>query len=81
MDMSNSGAQRTPLVSGISFVGADGEGHVTVAGEKVTVAAEDVQHFDWVHDATPEAQHAAQSEVAKGKAVKAEPAKANAKIA
>jgi hypothetical protein len=80
MDMSNSGAQRTPLVSGISYVGADGEGHVTVAGEKVTVAAEDVQHFDWVHDATPEAVHAAGVEGAKPKA-KAEPAKANAKIA
>lgn len=50
--------QRTPLVSGISYVGADGEGHVTVAGEKITVAADDVAHFDWVHDATPEAREA-----------------------
>jgi hypothetical protein len=48
-----------PLVSGISYVGADGEGHVTVAGEKITVAADDAGHFDWVHDATPEARHAA----------------------
>lgn len=51
--------QRVPLVSGISYVGTDGEGHVTVAGEKITVTASDVAHFDWVHDATPEAQHAA----------------------
>lgn len=51
--------QRTPLVSGISYVGTDGEGKVTVAGEKITVAADDVAHFDWVHDATPEARHAA----------------------
>lgn len=50
--------QRTPLVSGISYVGADGEGKVTVAGEKITVAADDVDHFDWIHDATPEAREA-----------------------
>lgn len=50
--------QRTPLVSGISYVGADGEGKVTVAGEKITVAEDDVAHFDWIHDATPEAQEA-----------------------
>ena len=51
--------QRTPLVSGISYVGTDGESKVTVAGEKITVAADDVAHFDWVHDATPEAREAA----------------------
>jgi hypothetical protein len=50
--------QRTPVVSGISYVGADGKGHVTVAGEKITVAADDVAHFDWIHDATPEAREA-----------------------
>ena len=53
--------QRTPLVSGISYVGSDGESHVTVAGEKVTVAADDVDHFDWVHDGSPEARHAEQA--------------------
>jgi hypothetical protein len=51
--------QRTPLVSGISYVGTDGASKVTVAGEKITVASDDLAHFDWVHDDTPEARHAA----------------------
>lgn len=67
--------QRTPLVSGISFVGTDGEGHVTVAGEKITVAADDLAHYDWVHDATPEARHAADQKKAEaGEKAAAKPA-------
>lgn len=71
--------QRTPLVSGISYVGTDGEGKVTVAGEKITVSSDDVVHFDWVHDATPEARHAAdqkKGEAGEKAAAKASPAKA-----
>lgn len=66
--------QRTPLVSGISYVGTDGEGHVTVAGEKIAVASDDLAHYDWIHDATPEARHAA----AQKKAEAGEKAAANA---
>ena len=70
--------QRTPLVSGISYVGTDGEGRVTVAGERITVAADDLVHFDWVHDATPEARHAADQKKAEAgeKAAAKAPAKA-----
>lgn len=50
--------QRTVLVEEISYRGTDGEDHVARRGDKVTVAAEGVAHFDWVHDATPEAAQA-----------------------
>lgn len=70
--------QRLPLVSGISYVSADGEGLVTVAGEKITVAADDVTHFDWVHDATQEAQHAAAQKKAEAGEKKAAAPKATA---
>jgi hypothetical protein len=45
-------------VDNISYLGTDGESHIAFRGDKITVAAEGVTHFDWVHDATPEAQHA-----------------------
>lgn len=51
--------QRTVLVESISYIGTDGESHVAHKGDKITVSAPDVAHFDWVHDASPEAQHAA----------------------
>lgn len=51
--------QRTVLVESISYLGTDGEDHVGVRGEKITVAKAGLEHFDWVHDATPEAQGAA----------------------
>jgi hypothetical protein len=67
--------QRTPLVSGISYVGTDGEGHVTVAGEKIAVASDDLAHFDWIHEATPEARHAADQKKAEaGEKAAAKPA-------
>lgn len=51
--------QRTVLVESISYRGTDGEDHVGVRGEKITVAEEGVAHFDWVHNDTPEAKGAA----------------------
>jgi hypothetical protein len=51
--------QRTVLVESISYRGTDGEDHVAHRGDKITVAKEGVDHFDWIHDATPEARHAA----------------------
>lgn len=49
---------RTVLVDEISYRGTDGEDHVARKGDKITIAAEGVAHFDWVHDATPEAVQA-----------------------
>lgn len=51
--------QRTVLVESISYRGTDGLDHVGVRGEKITVAKEGLEHFDWIHEATPEAQGAA----------------------
>lgn len=53
--------QRTVLVDGFSYLGADGESHIANKGDKVTVHADGVQHFDWVHDATPEARVVAEA--------------------
>ena len=50
--------KRTVLVESISYRGTDGEDHVGVRGEEITVADEGVAHFDWVQDATPEAAQA-----------------------
>lgn len=47
-------AQRTVLVEFISYRGTDGEDHVGYRGEKVQVAAEGLEHFDFVHSQTPE---------------------------
>lgn len=70
--------QRTVLVESISYLGTDGEDHVGVRGEKITIAKAGLEHFDWVHDATPEAQGAARLKAAEeaAKATKAAPAKA-----
>lgn len=50
---------RTVLVESISYLGTDGEDHVGVRGEKITVAKAGLDHFDWVHNDTPEARGAA----------------------
>ena len=50
--------KRTVLVESISYRGVDGEDHVGVRGEEITIADDGVAHFDWVHDATPEAEQA-----------------------
>lgn len=50
--------QRTVLVESISYRGTDGADHIAHRGDKITVAAEGVEHFDWLHDATPEAAQA-----------------------
>lgn len=63
---------RTVLVESISYLGTDGEDHVGVRGEKITVAKAGVDHFDWVHEATPEAQGAARLKAA-DEASKAKP--------
>lgn len=51
--------QRTVLVESISYLGTDGEDHVGVRGEKITVAAAGVEHFDWVQGDSPEGKWAA----------------------
>lgn len=51
--------QRTVLCESISYIGTDGESHIAHRGDKISVANEDVQHFDWVHDASVEARQAA----------------------
>lgn len=51
--------KRTVLVESISYLGTDGEDHVGVRGEHITVAKAGLDHFDFVHDATEEAQGAA----------------------
>lgn len=50
--------QRTVLVGEISYRGVDGEDHVAHCGDVIQVADEGVTHFDWVHEATPEATQA-----------------------
>lgn len=55
---------RTVLVDEISYLGTDGEDHVAHKGDKIVVAAAGVAHFDWVHEATPEAQGAARLKAA-----------------
>lgn len=69
--------QRTVLVESISYRGTDGEDHVGVRGEKVTVAEEGLAHFDWVHGDTPEAQGAARLKAADA-VMKPKPAPAKA---
>ena len=64
--------QRTVLVDSISYLGTDGEDHVGVRGEKITVAKAGLEHFDFVHEATPEAQGAARLKAAE-EAVKPKP--------
>jgi hypothetical protein len=56
--------KRTVLVESISYLGTDGEDHVGVRGEHITVAKAGIEHFDWVHDATPEAQGVARLKAA-----------------
>lgn len=56
--------QRTVLVAEISYLGADGESHIAYRGDKINVADEGVQHFDWVHEGTPEAVHAREAKAA-----------------
>jgi hypothetical protein len=67
---------RTVLVNEISYRGTDGEDHVAHKGDKITIAADGVAHFDWVHDATPEAVQARRDAeaAAADKASKAKPA-------
>lgn len=50
--------QRTVLVENISYRGTDGEDHIAFRGDKITVAAEGVAHFDFIHNDTPEFRHA-----------------------
>jgi len=68
--------KRTVLVESISYRGTDGEDHVGVRGEHITVAKEGLEHFDWVHDATPEAQGVARLKAAEDAAKAARPAAA-----
>ena len=56
--------KRTVLVESISYRGTDDQDHVGVRGEEITVADDGVAHFDWVHDATPEAQQAKRDKAA-----------------
>ena len=58
------GEKRTVLVREISYLGVDGEDHVAHAGDEITVHKDGVVHFDWVHDATPEAAAARDAEAA-----------------
>lgn len=57
--------KRVVLVESISYRGTDGEDHVGVRGEHITVAKEGLEHFDFVHEATEEAQGAARLEALK----------------
>lgn len=50
--------QRTVLVEQISYRGTDGEDHVAFRGDKVTVAAEGVEHFDISQASSPEGKWA-----------------------
>lgn len=72
--------QRTVLVESISYRGTDGEDHVGFKGDKVTVAADGVDHFDFVQAGTPEARivedekrYADNAKPAKAAAVEAAP--------
>lgn len=56
------GEKRTVLVREISYLGVDGEDHVAVLGDEIQVHKDGVEHFDWVHDATPEAAAARDAE-------------------
>ncbi len=56
--------QRTVLVESISYLGTDGKDHTAHRGDKITVAAEGVQFFDFVHDGSVEARHAADEKLA-----------------
>ena len=56
--------QRTVLVESISYLGTDGVDHVGHRGDKITVAAEGVQHFDWVQGGSVEGRADAEAKVA-----------------
>jgi hypothetical protein len=56
--------QRTVLVESISYEGSDGESHIAHRGDKISLSDAGAKHFDWVHDATPEARHAAKVKAA-----------------
>ena len=51
------GVKRRVFVKSIPYVDADGEGRMGSQGEEVNVHPDDVQHFDWVQNDTPEYRH------------------------
>ncbi len=46
--------KRTVLVESISYQGADGEDHVGVRGEEISLSPEGAVQFDFAHNSTPE---------------------------
>lgn len=52
-----SGVKRRVFVKSIPYVDADGEGRMGSQGEEVFVHPDDVKHFDWVQNDTPEYRH------------------------
>lgn len=51
------GVKRTVVVADLSYVDADGNGQVGHRGDEVLVHPDDVQHFDWLQENTPEMRH------------------------
>lgn len=51
-------SQRTVQVDEIHYLGTDGEDHVAYRGDKVTVAAAGVEHFDWVQSGSADGRWA-----------------------
>ena len=78
--------QRTVLVASISYLGTDGVDHVAHRGDKITVAPEGLQVFDFIHNGTPEyrvaedAKRYAENERAAKAPKKADPEPAAAKV-
>lgn len=46
--------QRTVIAEQVSYRGTDGEDHVAYRGDKITVHADGVEHFDTFQASTPE---------------------------
>lgn len=51
------GVKRTVVVADLSFVDADGNTVKGYRGDVVHVHPDDVQHFDWLQENTPEMRH------------------------
>lgn len=73
--------KRKVLVESISYLGTDGADHIGYRDETITVAKAGVEHFDWVHDASPEAKWARMVADAEAAAAPAKAAPAAAKAA